>query len=144
MATALVLNGHMDTKSKGELSEAKVVAKLMELGYTVSEPRGEYCRYDLIVDDGDLQRIQVKTGRVRDKCVRFNTSDTRSNRTGSRKRFYTKEDIEAFVVYCPDNNQFYWIPIEDAPKHEMRLRIEESDSVYGSYGNTNWAESYQI
>lgn len=51
-----------ESKIKGLTTELKVQAYLTELGYNVSIPLGEDCRYDLILDiDNLLLRVQIKT-----------------------------------------------------------------------------------
>jgi hypothetical protein len=51
----------MSTRSKGDISEAKVLSILQEMGHNVLLPFGEGLKYDLAVDTGDeILRIQVK------------------------------------------------------------------------------------
>jgi hypothetical protein len=135
----------MNTKERGDLTEAKVVPILMELGYSVSIPFGENNRYDVIADSGEsLYRCQIKTARKDDKLIIFNVSDTRHNRTQNTRRQYTSEDIDVFIAYSPELDQAYWIPVEDTPKTEMALRLEEPDSKYANTHNANWAEEYEL
>lgn len=54
-------------KRKGDRTTLAVMLALVDGGIDVSVPFGENTRYDLIVDrDGDLSRVQCKTGRLRD------------------------------------------------------------------------------
>ncbi len=54
----------MKTTQKGLISEAKVLARLVELGAKVLLPYGHDHPYDIAADvDGRLVRIQVKTAR---------------------------------------------------------------------------------
>jgi hypothetical protein len=56
----------MNTREKGNLTEAKIMTALVEAGYLVSLPFGEGHKYDFIIDDGQgLHRVQCKTGRVK-------------------------------------------------------------------------------
>ena len=50
-------------KAIGELSQAYIIARLIEIGYNVLVPYGDNLRYDLIIEDseGKLQRVQCKT-----------------------------------------------------------------------------------
>lgn len=135
----------MDTKEKGDLAEAKAVAMLMEAGFTVSLPTTEHCRYDIVADDGEcLYKLQVKCGRRDDYRVVFNTSDIRSNRTGSRRRTYTKNDIDAFLVYDQDRDNWLWVPVEEATDSAMTIRVEEPDSKFAGSSTANYAEDYQV
>jgi hypothetical protein len=56
----------MQTREKGNLTEAKILAALLAAGYLVSIPFGEGHKYDFIIDDSvSLWRVQCKTGRVK-------------------------------------------------------------------------------
>src|SRR3982074_2145677 len=75
-----------DTKSVGDISELRVACALAESGYSVSKPLGENQRYDLIADDGErLQRVQVKTGRIRNGVVVFHCCSTHGHRRSALK-----------------------------------------------------------
>ena len=124
----------MNTKSVGELTEAKIIVKLLELGYVCSKPFGDNARYDLIVDDGlRLSRVQIKTGRVREGSVIFNV--TSANRYTNK---HYKGQIEAFVVFVPEINKYYWIPIEDTGKSKMQF------SLNGNHFNAKSASRFEI
>ena len=56
----------MQTREKGNLTEARILAALVAAGYLVSVPFGEGHKYDFIIDDSvSLWRVQCKTGRVK-------------------------------------------------------------------------------
>lgn len=131
---------HMNPKEVGEITEAKVLAELVELGYNVAEPFGENTRYDYIVDDDDdLYRVQVKTGRLDGGAISFDVCSTMSNSSGSREESY-HGDIDAFAVWY--DGSLYWVPIEDAPSAKMKLRIEPTKNNQSA--NINWADDYKI
>ncbi|HEY4433318.1 MAG TPA: group I intron-associated PD-(D/E)XK endonuclease, partial [Candidatus Cybelea sp.] len=70
-----------NTKAVGDLSEAVVLAELIQAGYKVSLPFGEGQRYDLILDnEGVLSRVQVKTGRLRNGAILFNCYSVHADR----------------------------------------------------------------
>ena len=103
---------NVNSKAKGEISEGLVIAHLLKLGYSISMPFGDNQRYDLIVDDGGrLWRAQVKTGRFRRGCVIFNCV---SLNAFTQQRFSYRGQIDTFLVYCPDIDKVYWVPIEKA------------------------------
>jgi hypothetical protein len=132
----------MDTKEQGELTEAKAVARLMEEGYTVLEPRGEHTRYDLVVDSPDgMQKVQVKTAWKEGGCAVFNCQSTRSNMSESKDTPYTSQEVDVYVVYFPKQDQFYWVPFEDAPKKKMTLRVDEAELEQPSI---NYASDYRL
>jgi hypothetical protein len=114
----------MNPKAKGEITEAVILAELMKRGKVVLLPFGNNQRYDLLIDDGGtFTRVQCKTGRLINHCVRFYTRSV--NGFTGKKRGYRGE-IDLFMVYCPDNQKIYAINVNDAPESEMYLRIHPS------------------
>lgn len=110
----------MHPKMKGDRTEAVVLAELVKAGHVVLMPFGENQRYDLVVDrgDGKFLRIQCKTGRLRNGVVRFNAY---SSQPGNNTRKMYTGQIDAFAVYCPDNEGVYFIPIGDVTTMEVAL-----------------------
>ncbi|MFO0881990.1 MAG: group I intron-associated PD-(D/E)XK endonuclease [Candidatus Saccharimonadales bacterium] len=49
-----------DTQRKGDIGVSQSIATFTKLGYDVSIPLTESAAYDLIVDDGELRRVQVR------------------------------------------------------------------------------------
>jgi hypothetical protein len=132
-----------DTKSKGDVSELRVAVRLTELGYAVSKPLGENQRYDLIADDGErLQRVQVKTGRIRNGVVIFNCCSTHGHRRTSLKtRPYTGQ-IELLAVYCPENQKVYLLREADLTRSKIQLRLIPTRN--NMVKTIRWASEYEL
>jgi len=131
----------LNTKETGELTEQRVIVKLLELGASVSEPVGDSDRYDLIADNGsNLLRLQVKTGWFDSGRVVFNTESTPNRPNGNRYK-YKSSDIDAFIVYSDVTEDFYYIPIAESSEGKMRLRVEEPKKKQPSI---NWADEYLL
>ena len=132
----------MNSKAKGNLSEIKIISRLIELGYIVSLPFGDNARYDLIFDDGEkLNRVQVKTARLKPKeegKIIFATTSSQGHR-GKGKQNY-KNDVEYFGVYLRELDQTYLIPIEDATSSDMTLRLKGFN--FRSEYNAKYADDY--
>ena len=118
----------MHTKQIGNISEAKVLARALELGYDVSLPFGEDCRYDMILDDRkELTRIQVKTGRLADGVIVFRTcSQNSQGKQRAKGKSYTAEEIDAFVVYCPELDKCFLVPVSIQLASQATLRVTEA------------------
>lgn len=109
------------TYEKGNLSEAKFLADALEKGYTVLVPFGGGCRYDLVLDkDNTLIKIQVKTGKLKDGRITFQT--TSNNRGVGRKPYHGEVDF--IGVYCPQNDTSYLVPISKTGTSSMSLRVQ--------------------
>lgn len=132
----------MNTKRKGDVTEASLISKFIEIGLDVYPSFGENSRADMVVDSGELHRIQAKTGRYKNGKVVFNTEGWWSNTNNNVRTEYSKSDIDYFAVYCPDTDEHYLVPIEDAPKGDMGLRIEETDN--GQTKGVTWASDYVL
>ncbi len=126
----------------GQRSEAIVIAELVRRGYRVLLPFGVNQRYDLVLDlDGRFMRVQCKTGRLRQGAVTFRALSTRSNTKQTVRRSYTGE-VELFVVYCPDNEQIYAVPVDEATISQGSLRV--SPTANGQSRGIRWAKDYEL
>jgi len=134
-----------DTKQIGETSEARILYELKSLGYTVSTPFGDNAKYDLIFDAGsELHRVQIKTGKLQDNgVVSFKTRTAGHNNTeGTYHKEYDSDDVDLFIVFCPQNDGIYAIDIEEAPDSQMSIRTEPAGN--GQTKGVNMASDYKL
>ena len=132
----------MDSKRKGEISESIIISEMLKKELNVSIPFGENTPYDLIIDrNGELEKIQCKTGKLKEGVIRFNTVSTRSNFSETSEKSY-KGRIDKFMVYCPDLDSLFEIPEEEASKGKMKLRVKEPEN--NQTKGINWAEDYKL
>jgi hypothetical protein len=126
----------------GLRTEAAILAELVRRGYQVLIPFGTNQRYDLVFDlDGRFIRAQCKTGRLRKGCVLFNTQSVRTNTRGWLTRGYNGE-AEIFLIYCPENERIYAVPVEEAPASSGSLRVDETRN--GQEEGIRWASDYEL
>jgi len=124
-------------------AEPICLAKLSEQGFTVSKPFSDHCRYDLVIEkNGDMERVQVKTGRLKDGRIKFKTESEYANTNDYVRSTYSKEEIDCFVVYCPDNEEIYKINVENTPDTAMHLRLDKPKN--GQQKGINWAKNYRL
>jgi len=100
-----------NTCQKGNIVEAKVLAKFVEKGYMVFLPFGEGHKCDLVfIDDfGSLKKVQIKKSRGTNHGTFI--INLYSNGGGYNKVKYTEKDIDYFATEF--ENVFYLIPIKD-------------------------------
>jgi hypothetical protein len=116
----------VNTKQKGDIAEGHVLAAFLKAGKTVLMPFGDRNRYDMVVDEGGkFTRIQVKHGRIRNGAVEFNTCSVSTEKGKPVSRSYAGE-IDAFAVWCSDNEKVYIVEPEWCGKRETRLMLKES------------------
>jgi len=98
------------------------MAALLMCGKKVLTPFGDNVRYDLVVEEnGRFTRIQCKTGKINRGAVVFSVASSQYHRGGKRRDY--RGQVEAFGVFCPDNEKVYIIPICDLPLvREAKLR----------------------
>ena len=130
-----------NSKAVGDETEARAISKLISCGYSVSIPFGDNDKYDLVVDTGDdLYRIQCKTGwSNKADTFRFNTH-SQTTKDGVYHEDTYQGAIDAFLVYYPEKDQFYWIGAADATEQKMELRFESEID----HPSINWAAAYRF
>jgi len=114
-----------DHLQKGDLSEAKVSAKLIELGYIVSDTRGQ-APYDLVVDlpDSGLKRVQIKSVRETENGI---GADLSKRGWSSKDDYYRDEyddtEVDAFAIYDHMHDHVYWLWKGEAPKYRAERTL---------------------
>lgn len=110
-------NRHMEnTKHKqGTVSELLAASHFVQNGCKVFLPIDSFGEYDLVVDDGTLKRVQVKTIYWDNSKCRYLISCVTSHIRGNNRRTNKKYTNTSFDVLCAVNlktNRIYKIPIE--------------------------------
>lgn len=128
--------------AKGNRTEARVLAALLDRYDTVLLPYGSNSRYDLAVDEEDrLLRIQCKTGRLRNGCVLFKTCSSMEHRKpGAKSAYHGQADL--FGVWCPETQATYLVPVGDVGDTEGCLRIDPPKNRQAA--GIRWAAQYVL
>lgn len=131
----------MNTKNIGDRSEAQVLAAFLRAGKVVLQPFGDNCRYDLVVDEnGIFERVQVKTGRVQDGLLRADICSSYAHRGRGKKDY--RGDADLFAIYCPQLDKIYIVPVADAGRATIHLRINPAKN--GQKSNIRFAKDYEF
>jgi PD-(D/E)XK endonuclease len=113
----------MRTIHRGNAAEAAVVAALARADIPVLLPFGDGLAFDLgavVPPDETVIRIQVKSGRIRNGCVEFNTCST--DHGAGRRGYVGRADVIAVHVSDPDS--VFVVPVEDCPASKGFLRLD--------------------
>jgi hypothetical protein len=130
----------METSEIGNLSEAKILAALIQAGYLVSVPFGSGHKYDFVVEDHKgLHRVQCKTGRVRNGSLFFNSYSQSGN--GKTKQGY-RGLADLFAVLNPETDYVYVVPVEAVGITGVCLRLVPARN--GQLSNIRWASEYLL
>jgi hypothetical protein len=136
-------------KATGELSQAYIAARLIEVGYKVLAPYGDNLRYDLVIEDaeGAFWRVQCKTGWIEGDgaYIEFSTASsyyhTRAGKTAYGRKAY-RGQADYFAVYCPALEQSYLIPVEQVGKTNAMLRLLPTKN--NQEKKIRWAKDYEL
>ena len=114
-------------KAVGDRTTLAVMLGLQSAGCVVTVPFGENTRYDLVIEkEGQLSRVQCKTGRFRQGGVWFRPISTYRHHAKplTPSRNYQGQ-IDYFGVHCPESGGVYLVPIGDTPNtSSVTLRVE--------------------
>lgn len=132
----------LNPKFVGDISQSMIMAALLRNGYKVLMPFGDNFRYDLVTEaDGVFRRVQCKTGRIAAGSIRFPVASSQYHRGGKREGYHGQ--VDAFGVFCPDNNKCYLIPIADLPlTRQAHLRLVPARNAQSK--GLRWAQEYEL
>lgn len=115
-------------KTRGEVTEAIVLAELEKRDVAVSTPFGENHRYDFVLElDGQFYRLQCKTARYQQDKLRFQVNSTSPSNTGQTKANY-KGDVDYFVTHCREGGETDMVPIDAVGTSSKTLRFDSPDT----------------
>lgn len=109
----------------GLTTELKCQLFLIEQGFNVLIPMGNYQKYDIVVEkNGKFTKIQVKhateknEGRSFVVKTRYDVRDISKNQR-VRQQTYTKKDCDYFMTEF--NNEFYLFPVFETTETKLWL-----------------------
>jgi PD-(D/E)XK endonuclease len=127
----------------GQRSEAVILAELVKRGHQVLLPYGTNHRYDLVIDvGGKFLRAQCKTGRLRRGTIEFATQSTRANTQRIFHVPYDADQIDLFLVYCPDTDRVYAVGVGEVASGRGFLRVDPAAN--GQVKRIRWAADYEL
>ena len=114
----------MRTIARGNAAEAAVLKALIDAGLHAFVPFGGGLPVDLIAstDDAELYRLQVKSGRLRNGCVMFNTCST--DHGSGRQDYRGRADFIA--AYVAELDRVFVVPVNDCPSYACSLRVRST------------------
>jgi hypothetical protein len=137
----------VNTIARGNAAEAAVLQAFAGAGVTVLIPFGSGLSFDLGagMPDGAVLRVQVKCGRVRNRCVVFNSAST--DHGHGRLDYRGRADVLA--VYVAALSRVFVVPVDDCPVCTGLLRLDPPRNnqrrgvrFADDYAFDRWLESY--
>ena len=133
----------MNTSQKGDIGEAVVIAEATKKGYSVLIPLSGHKQYDLVLDKNNkLLRIQVKFSSGDGEVVKVKGKHS-SGREPYVTGKYTKNEIDAIIVYDASLNKTFFIPAEilGEGRNAIWLRVKEPKTK--EYKKIIWAKDFE-
>ena len=133
-----------DTKMIGEISEAAIITRFLQLGYVALTPYGGNQRYDLVIEDVDGQfwRVQCKTAWIDEGCATLVFNTANANVTGENRQLrHYRGQCDYFAVYCEKLNKVYLIPVDEVGTAKAHLRLAP---VKKNHERVRWAKEYEL
>ena len=97
----------------------------------------------MVIDvGGRFLRAQCKTGRLRGGVVRFNTASTRANTLRAFTTPYDADQIDLFLIYCPETDRVYALDVGEAASSNGRLRVDPTAN--GQAKGIRWAADHEL
>lgn len=145
--SAIILKTKTNTNSKttGNISEAKVLTRLVELGYPVLIPFGDNERYDLVIElsSNVFKRVQVKTARLTndDAVLAIPLCSSQAHRGNGKQDYHG--DVDFIMAYSPNTNKIYKLEIDDVDNREVFLRLQPAKNNGGRH-SIRYATDYEL
>lgn len=133
----------MNSKMIGNVGEAKVLCKFVELGIPVYQSFGDNEKADLIAEfNGKLNKIQVKTSlKAENGAVKFDLTSSTVHRKNGVKHKYTTSEIDYFACYNIERDKIYLIKVTNEPRSTITIRYI---TAAATNSNINYEEEFLI
>ena len=116
----------MNSKRKGNIGEAMILAQFTKRNIQVSLPFGDNARYDMIADfNGKLNKIQVKySSQLSENNSYICHVSSSTNHTTNKHMDRYIDQVDYIAVYIAPWNESILIPIQDCDKNVIAIRKE--------------------
>ena len=120
----------MNTKLTGDIAEQAATLQAMKCGWGVLRPIGDRLPYDLVFDvSGTLVKVQVKSAWRHERSGNY-VADNRRTKTNRRvmlRQAYSDADFDFALVYLPEIEIFYILPVEVFIGYGSEIHFVEAD-----------------
>lgn len=123
----------MNSKQIGNIGEAKVLSKFIELGFPVYIPFGDNEKADLVVEfNGKLNKVQVKTSiDAKNGNVIFDLTSSTAHRKNGMRHKYTIDEVDYFALYNLCRDKIYLLKFlkRRLPQFDLDMNILKMDRL---------------
>lgn len=131
----------MNTKRVGNIGEAAVLNKFVEMQIPVYIPFGDNESADLVAEfNGKLNKIQVKTSESKDSSYVVSLRSATIRHGKDYRKVYTSTDIDYFAVYNIYSKLVLLLPITEFNKR-VTIKINlEPKSTHNQHKTFDWRD----
>ena len=134
----------VNSKMKGQLSEARALYEFQKRNIPVCIPWGDNERYDMIAEfNGKFNRIQVKTSNEERNGAICCYCRSSTNHTTNKNLTTYEDDVDYFVFVNQTYDLIAIVPIEEiGNKKQIRLRLQPAAN--GQTTNTRFFSDFSF
>lgn len=135
----------MDPRITGDKAEYKFVLYCIERGVEVSKPLNSLLQYDFVIMyNKTFKRVQIKSRQLKDGKI-ADISKFKQQKTKNKKLLeYNNSNIDLYIVYCPDNDKFYNIPLDLLNSIEYSLVLRVDAPKNGQLEGVRFAKDFEL
>ena len=136
----------MNSKDKGNIGEAIVLAEFVKNNIQVAIPFGDNARYDLIAEfNGKLNRIQVKYCNqqiTENNSIACPCASSTNHTTNKHYNTY-ENDVDYFCFYIVEWNEILIVPIEEIGTKKA-ITFRQDPHKNNQIKGINLVENYRL
>lgn len=135
----------MDPRITGDKAEYKFVLYCIEREIQISKPLNSLLQYDFVIfHDNAFKRVQIKSRQLKDGKI-ADISKFKQQKTKSKRLLeYSDTNIDLYIVYCPDNDKFYNIPLDLLSSIEYSLVLRVDAPKNGQLEGVRFAKDFEL
>jgi hypothetical protein len=112
-----------NSKKQGDVGLGIAIGWFAAQGHTVCVPLTDSQEYDLVIDDGTLKKVQVRTSRHQRNGGSYQVEmrTKGGNKTGETVKLFDPTKVDLVFVVTDDGKKFL-LPSRECPKQSVTLR----------------------
>ncbi|MBO0795167.1 MAG: hypothetical protein J2P36_30085 [Ktedonobacteraceae bacterium] len=122
-----ILAPRRHTDRTGDISEAAIITRLLQVGYEVLIPFGKNHRYDLIIEnsEGKLWRVQCKTGWLNKErsAIKCATASSYNHTVKNKGWRHYRGQVDYIAIHVEQLGKVYFVPVDEVGTTQVVLRL---------------------
>jgi len=113
-----------NSKKQGDVGLGIAIGWFSVQGCTVCVPLTDSQEYDLVIDDGTLKKVQVRTSRYKRSGSSYQVEmrTKGGNKTGNTVKFFDSTKVDLVFIVTDDGRKFL-IPSHECPNRSVTVCV---------------------